>query len=218
MRGFDGGRGGRSFAAFAERVSKFFKRTGSGSGGVLKRMVRWDAAKCAGIYDGKRVIGFGRRRGDVGRDRGRNIGRKSDRSGDRSFAGKGIGVDVCDDGALGRLEPFAILGDVREQAHGSKNGAGGGGRVVDVFENAFGDAAKIAAAAGDEAEGLGVTVEAGEIRQEIFAADAVRVAPADEFVVDGCAIGVIADEAFASVAAEADGVGALRVGSSGIAG
>lgn len=216
-----GGNGRRArIAAFAKRVRKFGERSGSG-GDVLRRCVGRCADKAPGIYDRRKFRGFGERCGDALRGGGRDIGGRSDSSSDGSgsFAGECVGIDVGDDGVFGRLEPFTIFGDVREEAHGSENGGGGGGgSIIDVLENAFGDAAKIASAAGDEAEGFGVTVEAGAVGKEIFAADAIGVAPADELIVDCFAIGVVADATFASVAAEADGARSLRVGSGGIAG
>ncbi|HEV2299498.1 MAG TPA: hypothetical protein VGR72_13405 [Candidatus Acidoferrales bacterium] len=114
----------------------------------------------------------------------------------------GIGerVAMLDDGDTGRFDPLAVLGDVSEDAHGAKNCVPGHLGVVHTFEDAFGDAAEIAAAAGEEAGGLSVTIERGNARQIIFAVDLRGAVPVQEIVVDLLAAGMIADGAFAGVA------------------
>ena len=56
-------------------------------------------------------------------------------------------VDVSDDGAFGRFGVLAVFSDVGEDAQCAEDGVGGGRGFVDVFEDAFGDATKIAATA-----------------------------------------------------------------------
>jgi hypothetical protein len=67
-------------------------------------------------------------------------------------------VDVSDDGALGGLDPLAVLGDLREDAHGAEDGGGGGRGFVDAFEDAFGDATEIETAALEESGDGGMAV------------------------------------------------------------
>ncbi len=119
--------------------------------------------------------------------------------------GVGIGVNVSDDGALGRLEPLAVFGDMGEEAHGVKNGVGGDDGAIDVFEDAFGDAAKIAATAGEKAAGFHVAIEAGATGKLVVFDDGPGIVPTNEVVFDLLAPGMTADGAFANVTGKSAG-------------
>ncbi|MFZ0640604.1 MAG: hypothetical protein WA020_01510 [Candidatus Acidiferrales bacterium] len=114
-------------------------------------------------------------------------------------------VNVSDDGALCGLDPLAVLGDLREDAHGAEDSSGCERGFVDAFENAFGDATKIEAAALEQAGGRGVTVNGRARRELIIDGDGGLGAPTDEVVVDGGTVGMVANGAFAGVAREAGG-------------
>ncbi len=111
-------------------------------------------------------------------------------------------MDVGDDGAAGRLEPLAVLGDVGEDAQGAEDGGGGRRGLFGAFDDAFADAAKIEAAALEKSGGGSVAVNGRARGERKFVADSVFGAPVDEVGFDGFAIGMLADGAFASVASE----------------
>lgn len=111
-------------------------------------------------------------------------------------------VDVSDERFLRRLDPLAVLGDVSEDAHSAEDGVAGDFGVVHAFEDAFGDAAKIAATAGQKAGELGMAIDGGAARQAVMDFDVHRVAPAKEVAFDVVAVWMIADGALAGVAGE----------------
>lgn len=106
------------------------------------------------------------------------------------------------EGVLWRLDPMAVLGDLRIDAKGAKNCHAAGRGLVDVLDNTFADATKIGAAAFQEAGSGSVTVNGGARRELIIEDDGVFRAPVNEVGFDEIAVRMIADGAFAGVAFE----------------
>ena len=107
-----------------------------------------------------------------------------------------------DEGVFWRLDPVAVLGDLRIDAKGAKDCHAAGRGFVDALDNTFADATKIGAAAFDEADGGSVAVNAGARRKLITDGDGGFRAPIDEVGFDGIAVRMVADGAFAGVAFE----------------
>jgi hypothetical protein len=111
-------------------------------------------------------------------------------------------VDVGNKGVLWWLDPAAVLGDLRIDAKGAKDCHAAGRGFVDVFDNAFADATKIGAAAFEEIGSGSVAVDGGARRELIIEGDGGFGAPIDEVGLDGIAVGMVTDGAFAGVAFE----------------
>ena len=131
----------------------------------------------------------------------------------RSGVGAGD-VDVGDEGVLRWLDPVAVLGDLRIDAKGAKNCHAAGRGFVDVLDDTFADATKIGAAAFDEASGGSVAVSGGARGELIIERNGGFRAPIDEVGLDGIAVGMVADGAFAGVALEG-GIGLATGGDLG---
>lgn len=67
--------------------------------------------------------------------------------------------DVRDNDALGRLDPLAVVGDLREGAKGLENGVAGRLDTLRAFEDLLGHTADVKAAAREESEGVGVAID-----------------------------------------------------------
>lgn len=111
-------------------------------------------------------------------------------------------MNVMDNGALGRFDPFAIFGDVCVNAHGAKDRFAGWPGDVGVFQNAFGKTSEVAAATFAEAGGLGVTVNRRATGQVIILLYVRRRMPLEEFLFDVFAPRMAADGAFAGMSPE----------------
>ncbi|MHB8526643.1 MAG: hypothetical protein ACYDD2_10870 [Candidatus Acidiferrales bacterium] len=127
-----------------------------------------------------------------------------------------------DEGVLWRLDPVAVLGDLRIDAKGAKNSHAAGRGLIHVLDNALANATKIGAAAFEEARSGSVAVNGGARRELVIKGDGGFRAPIDEVGFDGIAVGMVADGAFAGVACER-GIGLatggdLGFGRGGIAG
>lgn len=111
-------------------------------------------------------------------------------------------VEVGDEGVFRRVDPVAVLGDLRIDAKGAKNRHAAGRSFVDAFDNTFADATKIGAAAFEEADSGSVAVNGGARRELVTEDDGRFRAPTDEVGFDGIAVRMIADGTFAGVAFE----------------
>lgn len=121
--------------------------------------------------------------------------------GDCEFWGGVLVVGAPGDyGLAGRVLPLAVVVDVAVDAGGADYRRGGDADAMDVFEDGFESDAEIAAAESVEAEGASVAVESLVIVKTVFVNDGERADPVDEIVVDGIAIGMMADGALAGVA------------------
>jgi len=112
--------------------------------------------------------------------------------------------DGGEDDALDRVGPASIALDATAEGAGGGDDSGGSGRGVrGVVEDALEDEAEIAAANGVESESVSVAVnrKPGDrfVLIEEFT-DGLRAVPMDEKFLDGLALGMMADGAFAAVA------------------
>ena len=109
-------------------------------------------------------------------------------------------MDVGDDDAGGRVDPFAGIVDAGDGS-GSADDRGSGDRnFVDAFDDALHGEAEIEAAFGEEAGGVCVTIYRREVAKAVAAGEASGVAPVEELKFDGVAIGVVADATFCRMA------------------
>jgi hypothetical protein len=105
-----------------------------------------------------------------------------------------------DDDARGRVNPFSGVVDAGVGADGADDGVSGDLDLVDALEQAFEDEAEVPAAAGEEPDGVGMTVNGRAIGEVVVEGDIGGAVPMDEVFLDGVAVGVAADAADARVA------------------
>ncbi|HEV2314350.1 MAG TPA: hypothetical protein VGR94_03520 [Candidatus Acidoferrales bacterium] len=106
------------------------------------------------------------------------------------------------EGVLRWVDPVAVFGDLRIDPKGAKDSHAAGRSLVDALDDTFADATKIAAAAFEEPGSGSVTVNRGARGELIIEGDGGFRAPIDEVGLDGIAVRMIADGAFAGVALE----------------
>lgn len=125
-----------------------------------------------------------------------------------------MAVDAVDDvDALFGLDPLVRFGEAGIGANGGDDAVGGWRDVGDTFEKEIEDSAKIVAALGVEADGASVAIDGTPVEGVVdgkLAANGLRGVPVDEKLLDGFAVRVVADLAFAAMA--------LEIGSRGRAG
>lgn len=98
------------------------------------------------------------------------------------------------------LEPISVFIEVRVDAGGANDDTGGDeGNVFRVFENAFENAAQLAAAPGEESSAVCMAVDRFAGGNLVFTGDQLNAVPADEVSLDCVAIGMRADAAAARV-------------------
>jgi hypothetical protein len=102
----------------------------------------------------------------------------------------------------GRFVPFAAGVDAGVGANGSDDGVAAGVDAVGFFDEKFEGAADVLAAAIKEARGTRVTVDDPSFEEVKFLGDVNGMLPAEKFLVDFVAIGMLADLAFAGMAFE----------------
>lgn len=108
------------------------------------------------------------------------------------------------DAALG-FDPFVGFGEASISAKDGDDALSGRSDVVGVFEDEFQNSAEIGAALGVKSGGAGMTVNGRPIEPIAaveFDLDGLRTVPVDEELLDGFAVRMLADEAFAGVALE----------------
>ena len=106
---------------------------------------------------------------------------------------------MLDDRSFGGLDVGTVLIEAAGDFDGAENGVGVGLGFAGFFDDAIEGEADVAAALVPEAAGVGVTVEGGEAGEIVVFDDLVVPGPVEEGFVDGFAIGVRADGAFAGM-------------------
>ncbi len=109
-----------------------------------------------------------------------------------------------DEDAGGRLDPVAVVGDASVGADGADDRVGGDLDFIDALEDVFEHPPKVALSQGQKSEGMGVTVDARTVGDFVVMGNLLGASPAEEFVVDGGAVGMAADTATAPVMRKAD--------------
>ncbi len=103
-----------------------------------------------------------------------------------------------------RLSALAVVRHLRVGADGAEKSVGGDPGLVAALNHALDRGAKIAPAAGEEAEGMGVAVNRGIVLDLVIGGDVDGAAPVEKLFLDGFAIGVVADSTKAPVTDEVD--------------
>jgi hypothetical protein len=135
----------------------------------------------------------------------------------------GVGVDVDDIGTdirtagarlawpiggSGELDlggdfgPAAVAVDAAVGAHGAKDRVAGEGYVVDGFDEGVEGGVQTFAALEEKAGGASVAVDGAIVGELVVLGELPGGAPVDEFLFDGFAFGVVADDAAAAVSFE----------------
>jgi len=98
-----------------------------------------------------------------------------------------------------RLDPLSVVVDGGVKASGADHGTG---RDFDGFgslKEGLQRHAKVGPAARENSGGMNVAVNGRVVRDAVFLGESVRAAPAEKAVLDGLALGVLADVALARV-------------------
>src|SRR6201984_231960 len=114
-------------------------------------------------------------------------------------------VGVAGSGELdlgGDFGPAAVAVDAAVGAHGAKDRVAGEGYVVDGFDEGIGGGVQACAALEEKAGGAGVAVDGAIVAELVVVSEPRGGAPVDEFLFDGIAFGVVADDAAAAVSFE----------------
>lgn len=122
-----------------------------------------------------------------------------------------LGVEVGDYEAAGRLGPFAVFVYAGIGSDGANDLAGGGWDGAGFFQDGLEGAARIVGSYFEEAEGVRVAVNHGAVAEFEFFSEVAGAGPVEEGLLDGVALGVIADGAFDLVIFEAGFVAAGRI-------
>jgi len=101
----------------------------------------------------------------------------------------------------GTADPFAGILEVVRSSDSAEDGASGNFYIHNFLNEGIEGHAKSVLAAGEDAGGVHVSINRPVISEAIFAGNLGRAAPAQELLLDFFAIGVMADRAFAAVAA-----------------
>lgn len=112
------------------------------------------------------------------------------------WGGRLGGVDDFSD----RFDPFAVAGEATGGANGLDYVVASDFGGVYLLDDAVEGVADVAAAAGEEAGGMGVAVDGRVVGDSEIAGDGVGTFPIEEGVFDGLALGMMADTASAAVA------------------
>ncbi|HEV2298033.1 MAG TPA: hypothetical protein VGR72_05910 [Candidatus Acidoferrales bacterium] len=107
-----------------------------------------------------------------------------------------VRVGVGDDDAGGRVNPLVIIVDAGDGAGGADDSGGRDGHFADALDDAFHCKTEIQAAFGEEAGGVGVTIDCGEAAEMVALDEVAGIAPVEEIELDGGTVGVVADGAF----------------------
>jgi hypothetical protein len=99
-----------------------------------------------------------------------------------------------------RLSVDSVLAEAARHFDGAEYGVAAELGCVSFFDDAIEGRADCVAAALPEADGVGVAIEGGDAGEFVIADDAWDICPVEEGFVDGFAVGVVADGAFAGVA------------------
>ena len=104
-------------------------------------------------------------------------------------------IDVLDDyGVLGGMvDPFAVFGDVGVGVNGFDQGGSGDSYKFGAFDNWFERCADGFSAASKNSGGMNMAVDGGVVGDFVVLGDAVRAAPAEEFLFDVFSLGMAAN-------------------------
>ena len=123
----------------------------------------------------------------------------------RSARGRLRWVGVVGGGELdlgGDFGPAAVAVDAAVGAHGAEDRVAGEGYVIDGFDEGVEGGVQTFAALEEQADGAGVAVDGAVVIEFVVLRELPGGAPVDEFLFDGFAFGVVADDAAAAVAFE----------------
>lgn len=101
---------------------------------------------------------------------------------------------------LGGYDVDAVIAEAGANFDGANDVAGGGVGIAGSFDDAVEGGADGLAPASPEADGVDVAIEARETGEFVVVDDGRAVRPVEEGFVNGLAVGVVADGAFAGVA------------------
>ena len=107
-----------------------------------------------------------------------------------------FGVEVGDDQAAGRFGPFAVFVDATEGADGANDLIARGFDDVGLFEEEAQGESGVVGAPFEEAEGMSVAVNHGAVGEFEFAGQFTGASPVEEGLLDGVAVGVVANGTF----------------------
>ena len=112
-------------------------------------------------------------------------------------------IHVLDDYSVlgGVVDPFAVFVDVRVGVNGFDQGGGGDSYKFGALDNWFERGANGFSAASKNSGGMNMAVDGGVVGDFVVLGDAVRAAPAEEFLFDFFAVGMAADIAATCVRA-----------------
>ena len=102
----------------------------------------------------------------------------------------------------GDFGPAAVAVDAAVGAHGAEDGVAGECYIVDGFDEGVEGGVQTFAALEEQAGGAGVAVDGAIVGELVVLRELPGSAPVDEFLFDGFAFGVVADDAAAAVAFE----------------
>jgi hypothetical protein len=102
----------------------------------------------------------------------------------------------------GDFGPAAVAVDAAVGAHRAKDRVAGEGYVVDGFDEGVEGRVQTFAALEEQAGGAGVAVDGAVVGELVVLSELPGGAPVDEFLFDGFAFGVVADDAAAAVSFE----------------
>src|SRR5579862_3212587 len=102
----------------------------------------------------------------------------------------------------GDFGPAAVAVDAAVGAHSAKDGVAGEGYVVNGFDEGVESGVEAFAALEQKAGGASVAVDGAVVAELVVVSEPRGGAPVDEFLFDGFAFGVMADDAAAAVSFE----------------
>jgi hypothetical protein len=105
---------------------------------------------------------------------------------------------VGDDGAVGSVDPFAVVGEAGVGADGADKAASGGLDVLRALDDESEGGAAFALAKSKEAEGVSMAVDESAVGEVVMFADLVGAAPMEEVLLDPVAVRMAADDAVAT--------------------
>jgi hypothetical protein len=99
----------------------------------------------------------------------------------------------------GRIDPFAVVVEVRADDDGADHAIGGGRNYHGLFDDGRELDFQVRGALGEESGGMGVAIDRGVVGDSVFLGDDFGAAPVEKFAFDFGALGMAADGAFAVV-------------------
>lgn len=119
---------------------------------------------------------------------------------------------VGDDDAACGLVPVALVVEATVGSDGADDVVGGGSDVCGLLQDEAEAMAELVGTLPEEAEGVGVSINAAAVPEFEFLGNFGWAAPVEEIVFDGFAVGMLADDAANAMVVEASGA----FGSSGL--